>query len=100
MVIVMGIYQLIDSLLMYGKKCELIVEEDYYYTLNGILSVLHLNEYEEVKEHIELTLDEIAELFAVKENPDTSDPLTITITLGLFGLFMFIISSKKLILQK
>lgn len=67
----MGIYQLIDSLLMYGKKSELIVEEDYYYTLNGILSILHLNEYEEVKEHVELTLDEILDgilAYAIKEN--------------------------------
>ena len=64
-------------------------------------AILEINGIEKtLTSGMELTLDEIAELFAVKENPDTSDPLTITITLGLFGLFMFIISSKKLILQK
>lgn len=46
---------------------------------------------------MELTLDEIAELFAIKENPDTSDSLIITIVFGICGLFMFMISSEKLI---
>lgn len=45
---------------------------------------------------MELTLDEISELFEVKENPDTSDSLVFTISLGLCGLFMFIMSSKKI----
>lgn len=44
---------------------------------------------------MELTLNEIAELFAIKENPDTSDSIIITIILGLSGLFMLILNSKK-----
>lgn len=49
---------------------------------------------------VELTLDEIAELFAVKENPDTSDSLIISITLGISALFMLILNSKKVLQNK
>ena len=49
---------------------------------------------------MELTMDEISELFAIQENPDTSDPLIITVILGICGLFMFVMSSKKLLEQK
>lgn len=44
---------------------------------------------------MELTLNEIAELFAIKENPDTSDSFIITILLGLSGLFMLLLNTKK-----
>lgn len=49
---------------------------------------------------MELTLDEIAELFTIKENPDTSDSLIIAVMLGICGLYMFIVSSKKIVIQK
>ena len=49
---------------------------------------------------MELELDEIAELFAMQENPDTSDSLLITIMLGMCGIIMLIITSKKIVTQK
>ena len=59
----MDIYQLIDSLLNYGIKKNLINKADYYYTLNAILALLNLDDYNEVNESIELTLDEILDGF-------------------------------------
>lgn len=49
---------------------------------------------------MELTLDEIAELFTIQENPDTSDLFIITVILGICGLFMFVVSSRKIVTQK
>lgn len=49
---------------------------------------------------MELTLDEIAELFAIQENPDTSDPIISVTILGIFALFALILNSKKVAQNK
>lgn len=69
--------------------------------VNTSKAILEINGVEKtLTAGMELTLDEVADLFAIKENPDTSDSLIVTIILGICGLFMFIISSKKIITQK
>lgn len=64
-------------------------------------AILEINGVEKtITAGMELSLEEIEELFAPKQNPDTSDSLIFTIILGICGLFMFIISSKKIITEK
>ena len=49
---------------------------------------------------MELTLDEIAELFAIQENPDTSDPIISVTILGISALFALILNYKKVAQHK
>ena len=55
----MEICQLIDSLLKYGIKKNLLKEEDYYYSLNSLLDIFHLVDYSFTESTQELSLDEI-----------------------------------------
>ena len=55
----MEICQLIDSLLKYGLKNNLIDNLDYEYSLNSLLSILKLDDYNEVNNNEEMELDDI-----------------------------------------
>ena len=57
----MNICQLIDSLLQYGLKNNLIDKLDYEYSLNALLSILKLDSYDEVNQHEEMEIDDILE---------------------------------------
>ena len=67
----MEICQLIDSLLKYGIKKNLLKEEDYYYSLNSLLDIFHLVDYSFTESTQELSLDEILDqmlTYAINEN--------------------------------
>ena len=57
----MNICQLIDCLLQYGLKNNLIEKLDYEYSLNALLSILKLDAYDEVNNHEEMEIDDILE---------------------------------------
>lgn len=60
-------------------------------------AILEINGVEETLiAGMELTINEIEQLFAPQENPDTSDSLLFTILLGICGLLMFMVSFKKI----
>lgn len=60
--------------------------------MNGLVQTINAGE--------ELTLAEITNLFTPQVNPDTGDTLVISIILGISGLIIFVITSKKLLTQK
>ncbi len=55
----MDIYQWIDALIVYGKKCNLINDLDEHYYVNALLPLFHLDDYKQPDEHKDLPLQEI-----------------------------------------
>lgn len=87
----MDIYQYIDSLMIYAKNKALYENEDYEYTLNALLAVLQLKDYQTVNTHKEMALDDILSgilTYAIDnniiENTQESKDLFDTKVMGVF----------------